>query len=293
LNDKVKIIKYGIVAHGGAGSPEENSDGCRKACASGFRMLKVGKSSLDAVVEAVKIMENDKRFNAGFGSALRIDGKTVEMDAALMSSSGNIGIVINIRDVKNPILLARAVLDTPHVALAGRGAEKFAREVGFESFSRVPLEAKKRYRELMKALKDVSPEEFNRFWEKYLPSDTVGAVALDRDGVFSVATSTGGSVPMMVGRVGDTPMPGCGFYCGEHGAVAFTGVGEEIIRKMSSALVYDLLAKGADTEDACEKALELFPSVMRTGVIAISKEGHAAMSNKGMASHAIIEYADE
>ncbi len=282
------MIKYGIVVHGGAGSPESFSDGCRKTCEAGSRMLKIGKSSLDAVVEAVRMLENDKRFNAGYGSALRIDGKTVEMDAALMSSIGDIGIVINIRDVKNPILLARAILDTPHVALAGRGAEEFARELGFKPFSRIPSESIKRYHELTKALKDTSPEERSRFWEKYIPSDTVGAVAVDRDGVFAVATSTGGAVPMMVGRVGDAPMPGCGFYCGEHGAVAFTGLGEEIIKKMSSKFVYDLLARGAGTENACREALELFPPALRTGAIAISKDGHAAISNKGMASHAIV-----
>jgi L-asparaginase/beta-aspartyl-peptidase (threonine type) len=289
------MIKYGIVVHGGAGSLKSYSDGCQKACESGFRMLKVGKSSLDAVVEAVRILENDKRFNAGYGSALRIDGKTVEMDAALMDSGGSIGIVINIRDVKNPILLARAVLGTPHVALAGRGTEEFARQAGFKPFSRISAESRKRYNSLIKAIKDASPEtsggETRRFWEKYRPNDTVGAVAVDKDGVFAAATSTGGAVPMIVGRVGDAPMPGCGFHCGEHGAVAFTGLGEEIIRKMSSRFVYDLLANGADVEDACRSALELFPDVLRTGVIAISKEGHAVLSNKGMASHAIIKHA--
>ena len=91
------MINYGIVVHGGAGTPEDLCDGCNKACESGFRLLESGRSSLAAVVEAVRVMEDDKRFNAGYGSVLRIDGKTIEMDAALMGSEGSIGIVINVR----------------------------------------------------------------------------------------------------------------------------------------------------------------------------------------------------
>ena len=132
--------------------------------------------------------------------------------------------------------------------------------------------------------KAVEAGEFDVFWKKYA-SDTVGAVAVDRNGVFAVATSTGGAAPMMVGRVGDTPMIGCGFYTGEHGAVAVTGLGEEIIKRMSAKAVYDLLP--GQTESACQKGLELFSS--RTGIIAISIDGYAAVSNRGMASWAIVK----
>jgi isoaspartyl peptidase/L-asparaginase-like protein (Ntn-hydrolase superfamily) len=93
---------------------------------------------------------------------------------------------------------------------------------------------------------------------------------------------------MLVGRVGDTPMPGCGFYAGEHGAVAVTGLGEEIIRKMTARHVYDLLAAGEGTETACLSGLGLFPASLRTGVIAVSKDGYSALSNKGMAWYASI-----
>jgi L-asparaginase / beta-aspartyl-peptidase len=284
------MIEYGIAVHGGAGSPDDYSDGCKKACEAAFCMLESGKGSLDAVIEAVRILEDDERFNAGFGSVLRIDGKTIEMDAALMDSDGHIGIVINIRHVKNPILLARAVLDTPHVALAGRGAEKFAREKGLKPFYRIPEESIRRYNNLNKAIKDGSAE-LNPFWSKF-SSDTVGAVALDRKGIFSVATSTGGAPPMMVGRVGDTPMIGCGFYSGGHGAAAVTGLGEEIIKKMPAKFIYDLLATGDDTKTACLKGLNLLPATIRTGAIAISKDGHAIVSNKNMASYALFKWAD-
>jgi L-asparaginase / beta-aspartyl-peptidase len=221
------MIDYGIVVHGGAGSSEALSDGYKKACEAGFRLLESGQTSMDAVVEVVRLLEDDERFNAGFGSVFRIDGKTIEMDAALMGSTGNIGIVINVRHVKNPILLAHAVLDTPHVALCGRGAERYAKEVGFKPFYRVAAQSVKKFNAMKKAV------EYGEFdLRKSHASDTVGAVALDRNGVFAVATSTGGAAPMMIGRVGDTPMIGCGFYAGEYGAVAVTGRGEEIIRRM-------------------------------------------------------------
>jgi len=274
------MINYGLVVHGGAGSPEDYSDGCKKACEAGFHLLESGQSSLAAVVEAVRVLEDDERFNAGYGSVLRIDGKTIEMDAALMNSAGNIGIVINVRHVKNPILLAQAVLDTPHVALAGRGAEKYAREIGFKPFYRVAAQSVKKFNAMKKAIED---GEFD-LWKSHV-SDTVGAVALDRNGIFAVATSTGGAAPMMVGRVGDTPMIGCGFFCGEYGAVAVTGRGEEIIRRMCAKAVHDLLTTG--TKGACLKGLELFTS--RTGIIAISRDGHAVASNEGMASWAIVK----
>src|SRR5512135_1657580 len=134
------MIKYGIVVHGGAGTPEDYADGCRKACDQGFEMLGAGRSSLDAVIEAVRMLEDDGRFNAGSGAALRIDGKTTEMDAALMDSAGSVGIVMNVRHIRNPILLARAVLDTPHLAMAGRGAEMLAREAGLKRSYRVSAE---------------------------------------------------------------------------------------------------------------------------------------------------------
>src|SRR5512142_256440 len=98
-------LSYGIVVHGGAGSPLALSDGCRKACAAGFALLKKGSGALQAVIEAARILEDDGRFNAGSGSTLRLDGKTVEMDAGLMDSLGHLGIAISVRTVRNPVLL--------------------------------------------------------------------------------------------------------------------------------------------------------------------------------------------
>ncbi|MDA8387351.1 MAG: isoaspartyl peptidase/L-asparaginase [Nitrospiraceae bacterium] len=262
------MISFGLVAHGGVGSPGELSDGCRAACEAAFRMLEAGKDSLDAAVEAARLLEDDGRFNAGRGSVLRIDGKTIEMDAAVMDSASRIGVVINIRDVKNPVLIARAVIGTPHVALAGRGAEAFARGLGFGPFH------------------DFSGKSATEKSET--GADTIGVVALDKAGSFAVATSTGGAAPMMVGRVGDTPMMGCGFYAGPRGAVAVTGLGEESIRKMPAKTVYDMIADDRDAKDACEKGLDLFASGVKMGIIAISRSDWAVAARVTMAHWSMI-----
>jgi L-asparaginase/beta-aspartyl-peptidase (threonine type) len=109
------MIQFGVVTHGGAGSPVEFSDGCETACRAAFALLKEGTPALDAAVEAAIILEDDGRFNAGSGSFLRLDGKTIEMDAAVMDSRNTVGAVISIRDVKNPVLIAREGGMTPFV----------------------------------------------------------------------------------------------------------------------------------------------------------------------------------
>src|SRR4030042_7092265 len=161
------MIHYGVIVHGGAGSPSHFSDGCKVACESAFGFIEAGKSALDAVVEAVRILEDDGRFNAGYGSALRLDGKTVEMDASVMDSKGKIGIVIAIRNVKNPIQVARAVMETPHVALAGEGAAAFARKQGVAQFYQVSDYAMERYKEIKQKIKEgnLSGEDYR--WKDY------------------------------------------------------------------------------------------------------------------------------
>ncbi len=290
------MIEFGVVAHGGAGTDEGLSDGCRAACEAAFRMLEGGKGALDAVVEACMMLEDDGRFNAGSGSVLRVDGETVEMDAAVMDSEGNVGAVINIRNVRNPVAVARAVTSSPHVALAGRGAEAFARKIGAEPFPGVSARAVERFQKIMILLKEGKIAEMDPRWkdaEKFLPdkisSDTVGAVALDRRGVFAVGASTGGASPMMVGRVGDTPMMGCGFYAGPAGAFAATGVGEEIIRRMLAKTAYDYVAGGEDVDSACRKGIGLFRREIPVGLIGISRTGYAASANRSMAGHAIVK----
>lgn len=289
------MIEYGVVTHGGVGTDEGLSDGCKAACESAFRMLEGGKASIDAVVEACMMLEDDGRFNAGSGSALRIDGETVEMDAAVMDSAGNIGAVINIRNVKNPVAVARALTATPHIALAGTGAGAFARRIGAEPFPGVSAKSFERFQETMRLLKEGRIEEINprwkdadRFYTDKISSDTIGAVALDRRGTFAVAASTGGASPMMVGRVGDTPMIGCGYYAGPAGAFAATGIGEEIIKRMLAKTAYDFLDGGEDVGSAGRKGIGLFEREMPAGLIGISVKGFAVCANRSMAHHAMV-----
>ncbi|MGB9716260.1 MAG: isoaspartyl peptidase/L-asparaginase [Thermodesulfovibrionales bacterium] len=300
----VVMILYGVIVHGGAGSPSQFSDGCRKACEAAFHLLEKGNDSLDAVTEAARILEDDGRFNAGSGSALRLDGKTIEMDASVMDSEGNVGIVMTIRNVKNPVLVARAVMDTPHVALSGEGATAFARRKGFEPFYSVSQYALERYRKLKQLIKQGELAKISPIWEGYdieslwnfenLPyretfCDTIGAVAIDKNGVFAVANSTGGFSPMLLGRVGDSAMIGCGFYAGPYGAVAATGAGEEIIRRMLTKNVYDMISRGEDIKEACRKGIEMFPPEIKVGIIAISKKGFSVVANTEMANYALIK----
>jgi beta-aspartyl-peptidase (threonine type) len=298
------MIHYGIIAHGGAGSPPHFSDGCKAACESAFGLLETGKSALDAVVEAARILEDDGRFNAGSGSALRLDGKTIEMDASVMNSEGNIGIVIALRDIKNPILIAKAVLNTPHVALAGEGATAFARKLGSQPFDKSSQRALERYQMVKQCIKKNKLGKESPLWKDHdiealwnfpdvsyreIFCDTIGAVAIDKKGVLAVANSTGGFSPMMLGRVGDSPMIGCGFYAGSACALATTGMGEMIIKKMFAKTVYDMISNGEDIKKACNKGVALFPLEISVGIIAISKKGYTIAANSEMAHYAMVK----
>ncbi len=298
-------ILYGAVVHGGAGSPAELSDGCKAACESAFSLLEEGKSALDAVVEAACILEDDGRFNAGRGSVLRLDGRTVEMDAGVMDSGGGVGMVISIRGVRNPVLVARAIMQSPHVALSGPGAAAFARRQGFPPLHGVSSRSLERFRKLRELIKEEKLGEENPRWQGYHPEslwnfedvsygdlfccDTIGAVALDREGNMAVANSTGGAFPMLQGRVGDSPLIGCGFYAGPACAVAATGIGEEIIRRMLAKTVYDHVLSGEQMVNACQKGVCLFPREFAVGVIGISKQGYAVESNREMAHYVMLK----
>ena len=298
------MIRYGIVVHGGAGSPLQFSDGCKAACEAAFALLEAGLPALDAVVEAARILEDDGRFNAGCGSVLRLDGRTIEMDSGVMDSKNNVGMVMAIREVKNPVLVARAILETPHVALSGQGAAAFARKKGFPPLHRVSERSLERFKELRELIRKGKLGEQNPQWQgRDLESlwnfedvpfgdlfrcDTIGAAAMDREGDMAVATSTGGASPMMLGRVGDSPLIGCGFYAGHACAVAVTGIGEEIIRRMLAKGVYDMVLSGDAVTAACEKGIALFPAEIPAGVIGISREGFCISSNREMAGYALI-----
>ncbi|NPA75190.1 MAG: asparaginase [Euryarchaeota archaeon] len=264
-----------IVLHGGASNREELKIKVQKFAEEAIN----AGSALDAVIHAVRLMEDDPLFNAGTGSNMRIDG-SIQMDAAVMVP-GDFGGVINIEKVRNPVLVARDVmLRSPHMLLAGDGAVQFARKMGYEEHDPTTERAIEKRERVIKKLKNGEiPEYYHPEFLKEFLCDTVGAVAYI-NGEFAAAVSTGGTSLTLRGRVGDSPIPGAGIYAGEQGAVVATGIGEEIIRRMLSLKVYEEIGK-APLEEICKRHVAEFGTVP-VGVIAISNEERCAVSNLNM-----------
>jgi L-asparaginase / beta-aspartyl-peptidase len=280
-----------IAIHGGAGvidraqmAPEREASylaGLSVALDAGYWILERGGSSLDAVTEAVRLMEDDPQFNAGRGAVLTHDGEA-ELDASIMDGVGpRAGAVAGIRHVKNPIGLARLVMDkSPYVMLIGEGAEQFAREQGLEFVPNTYFRTPYREQELQRAL------QRQRHSEKGGPAPgtitgTVGAVALDRAGNLAAATSTGGMTNKRYGRVGDSPIIGAGTYANnESCAVSATGSGEFFIR---AVVAYDIHAlvhyKQLSLRDAAREVVQV--KLKRAGgdggIIAIDRAGHITL----------------
>lgn len=286
-----------VVVHGGAGAPMAWLDGCTHAAEAGAAVLKNGLDALSAAIASVIALEADGRFNAGLGASLKLDGDAVEMDAAVMDSTGRLGAVAGLRDVRHPILAARAVADTAHWLLVGDGAREFAARCSLTGNHEPSARARERYAEVVLELAKFwceSPDAdlpLRRFWNYALPWDeamakwgcgTVGAVVRDATGQLAVATSTGGSVPALRGRVGDTPIIGSGFYAGPRAAVAVTGVGEQIVRTLLANAVYRWIETGMPLVDALKQGIALFPSDIDIGIIAVSERESAGLSSRGM-----------
>jgi L-asparaginase/beta-aspartyl-peptidase (threonine type) len=288
--------QYAVVAHGGVGADPDAADGCRAAVDQAIRAIREGKDALAAAIAAVVHMENDGRFNAGTGAVLALDGETIEMDAAVMDTRGRLGMVACIQKVRNPVLVARGVADTPHVCLACEGAIRFARMMGHEHFYQPTRKSRETHCDMIAGVRQgrvrhqVQYKEFEKYWNYTVPvkpalekaCDTIGAVVRDPDGHFAVAASTGGSSPALLGRVGDTPMVGSGFYAGPHGAVAATGIGENIVRELLCFRVYQWIEQGMRLQQALERGVALFDKDIDVGLIAVSKTEMGACANKPM-----------
>ncbi len=263
--------RLGFMIHGGAGviskatlTPEREKAfraELEKAVLAGYKVLQDGGSSLDAVVAAIKLMEDAPLFNAGKGAVFTNEGKN-ELDASIMDGKTlAAGAVAGLRKVKNPITLARAVMEkSPHVMMIGEGAEKFATEQKIELVDEKYFWTQHRWDALQNVLKEekekgkpghvgsATREDANRF-------GTVGAVALDKDGNLAAGTSTGGMTNKRYGRVGDAPILGAGTYASNNScAVSATGWGEYFIRlgvarDVCSLVEYRLMPiqKAADT----------------------------------------------
>jgi L-asparaginase / beta-aspartyl-peptidase len=252
-----------IIVHGGAGPIKDDSlpqrlDGCKAAALAAWGILAQSGSALDAAEAAVVVLEDNPLFNAGTGSTLNQLGN-VEMDAGIMDGDSlRAGAVAAIQGIKNPIKLARRLLeDGRHVILAGKGALMFAREIGFPECSPESL---------------VVEHERKRWTEKH---GTVGCVVLDSTGKIAVATSTGGVFNKLPGRIGDSPLPGCGTYADDRGGVSCTGFGEAIIRMVLGKTAVDFLSEGIDPNAAARKALTLLEAktAAQAGLIMIDCQG--------------------
>ncbi len=221
----------GIICHGGSGVIKDRqaaAQGLAQALEQGYRLLRQSARALDAVVAAVKVMEDNPIFNCGTGSNLTLDGKA-EMDAAVMTQKGRFGGVCCITDVRNPILVARKVMtETDHLLMCGEGATDFARKMGFEKHDVTTERAQKR----LERLRQEGNSPYFPGLEKMMKLGTVGAVAIDKHSQLAVATSSGGITGRLPGRVGDTAVIGAGTYAGPSGAVSCTGHGEPIMRMM-------------------------------------------------------------
>jgi len=261
-----------IIVHGGAGevTPDRHArlrEGVRAAAAAGDAILSAGGSALDAVVAAVRVLEDDPEYNAGTGSALTADG-TVETDASVMDGpTQRVGAVAAVPDLGNAVALARAVLDAgQHVILAGPAAWRFAAEVGITPAPPGSLVTDR-------ARTRLAAELAKRGATK--SGGTVGAVARDRQGRFAAATSTGGIAGKRAGRVGDTPIPGAGTWADAHAAISATGDGEAILRVALSRNIGANVAAGSELRAAIADALTELRSITggSAGVIAVDSRG--------------------
>ena len=274
--------KYTIVIHGGAGTisksipdslKEKYLASLSEALMIGKEILEKGGKSIDAVEQVVRYLEDNPLFNAGKGAVYTSEG-THELDASIMDGSNlSTGAATLIKRVKNPITLARHVMEkTPHVLLGGEGAEKFAEEMGLEIVENNYFDTENRQNQLKK--------------EKEKVKGTVGCVALDLHGNLAAATSTGGRTNKMPGRIGDSPLINAGTYANNKTcAVSGTGIGEEFIRHTVAYNVSALMEfKGMNLKEAADEVVFKILKKDDGGIIAVDKDGNfaAPFSTLGM-----------
>lgn len=239
-------MKPSLIVHGGAWDiPDEAIEacnaGCQRALAAGWSILAAGGAALDAVEASVMVLEDDPVFDAGFGSHLNLDGH-VECDAIVMNASTlRAGAAAGLQRLKNPIRLARKILErSNHMMLIAEGAERFAVQHGLELCDPEELISEAEREAWSKCKQDKHAAEHHRGHEQ----GTVGAVALDANGQLFAATSTGGTCCKLPGRVGDSPLIGCGCYAdAQAGGVSCTGYGEAIMKVVLAKTAVDFLCR--------------------------------------------------
>jgi beta-aspartyl-peptidase (threonine type) len=261
-----------IIVHGGAGPLRDDSlearlAGCKAAALAGWKILQQGGAALDAVEAAVVCLEDNPLFNAGTGSTLNSFG-AIEMDAAIMEGNSlRAGAVAAVGGIKNPVKLARRVMeDGRHILLAGEGALLFARQIGFPECAPESL---------------VVEAERKRWQDKH---GTVGATALDASGRSAAATSTGGVFNKLPGRVGDSPLLGCGTYADAFGAASSTGQGEAIMRIVMAKTALEHIRGGAHPQAAARQAVALLAEKTggSGGLIVVDQSGRVGYARNTM-----------
>ena len=282
-----------LIAHGGAGNWRPGSEGdavegMRAAVSKGREILLAGGSALDAVCATVVSLEDNPIYNAGTGAVLNFDG-FCELDACVMESrESRAGAVAALQRVKNPILVARKVMEeTDHVMLAGEGAQRFARVMGFGDHDPVTPARRADWEQKRKRLDEILGKhslKMRRFLKEHpeYAGGTVGAAAVDQGGTLAAATSTGGVTMKLVGRVGDSPLPGAGNYASQHVAASATGTGEYVIRSLATRAISEAVERGASLENALADAMARLGRDFDAdvGLIAVDRDGRAVASHR-------------
>ena len=261
---------------------EAHLNGVRNALAAGWRALSKGGSAVDAVEEAVVVMEDDETFDAGRGSFLNADGK-VQLDALIMEGStlraGGVGCV---ERIANPVRAARKILsESPHVYFVAEGAERFAAEHGIALCDNKDLVIPRE----IERLREYQAHKEEHRADLFAPTDshdTVGAVALDRDGNLAAATSTGGTLNKAPGRLGDSSLIGCGCYADNNtGAASLTGWGEPIMKLVLAKWAADRVSTGNLPEWAAGEAIDYLKTRVNGhgGIILLDAKGRFGISH--------------
>jgi beta-aspartyl-peptidase (threonine type) len=270
-----------IIVHAGAWDIpadriQAHKEGCLKAVIKGWNILRDSGSAEDAVEEATKAFEENPEVDSGRGSGLNAAG-LIEMDASMMNGTTfRAGAVAAVRNILHPISLARKVMnESEHILLVGEGANRFAREVGIEECSEDDLVVE---RERAKWLEFLHNQKVDNAVDQAEHHETVGAVALDDSGTIVAGTSTGGTPLKFHGRVGDSPLIGCGTYADSSiGGISCSGLGENIIKVVLAKTVIDFLREnGGNPQRAAEDGIAVLHEKVRGtgGVIVIGKTGN-------------------
>ena len=299
IDAQTKEDKIVLVIHGGAGtilkknmtSEKEKAyrDALTVSLTKGYEVIQRGGESENAVIEAIKVMEDSPLFNAGKGAVFTHEGKN-ELDASLMiGHTMQAGAVAGVTTIKNPILVAKAVLqNSAHVMMIGKGAEEFAEKQGLEIVAPSYFKTEERWKSLQKVLekdKEKTELDHDTKTQAYVPFNfvdekfgTVGAVALDHQGHISAGTSTGGMTNKRFGRVGDSPIIGAGTYANKEVGVSSTGWGEYFIKAVAA---YDVAAlmnyKNLSSKQAGEEVIKKIGQLGGDGgMIILDKNGQAS-----------------